>query len=90
MSFLFIGQSTFVGLGYSKQAVFFSLLRKAFIVAPLTLLLPVLGFGVDGVYLAEPVSNVVGGLACLLTMYITVYRPLGALEQKCGMEQRRT
>ena len=90
MSFQFIGQSTFVGLGKSKQAVFFSLLRKAFIVAPLTLLLPVLGFGVDGVYLAEPVSNVVGGLACLLTMYVTVYRPLGALEQKCGMEQRRT
>ena len=58
--------------------------------APLTLLLPVLGFGVDGVYLAEPVSNVVGGLACLLTMYVTVYRPLGALEQKGGMEQRRT
>ena len=90
MSFQFIGQSTFVGLGKSKQAVFFSLLRKAFIVAPLTLLLPVLGFGVDGVYLAEPVSNVVGGLACLLTMYVTVYRPLGALEQKSGTEQRRT
>ena len=42
MSFQFIGQSVFVALGRSKQAVFFSLLRKAFIVAPLTLLLPVL------------------------------------------------
>ena len=40
MSFQFIGQSVFVGLGRSKSAVFFSLLRKAFIVAPLTLLLP--------------------------------------------------
>ena len=77
MSFQFIGQSVFVGLGRSKSAVFFSLLRKAFIVAPLTLLLPGLGMGVDGVFAAEPVSNVLGGLACLLTMYITVYRRLG-------------
>ena len=80
MSFQFIGQSVFVGLGRSRQAVFFSLLRKAFIVAPLTLLLPALGLGVDGVFLAEPVSNVVGGLACLLTMYAVVYRPLGKLK----------
>ena len=65
MSFQFIG-----------QAVFVSLLRKAFIVAPLTLLLPVLGFGVDGVFLAEPISNVIGGLACLLTMYVVGYRAL--------------
>ena len=77
MSFQFIGQSVFVGLGRSKSAVFFSLLRKAFIVAPLTLLLPGLGMGVDGVFAAEPVSNVLGGLACLLTMYITVYRRQG-------------
>ena len=77
MSFQFIGQSVFVGLGRSRSAVFFSLLRKAFIVAPLTLLLPGLGMGVDGVFAAEPVSNVLGGLACLLTMYVTVYRRLG-------------
>ena len=77
MSFQFIGQSVFVGLGRSKYAVFFSLLRKAFIVAPLTLLLPGMGLGVNGVYLAEPISNVLGGLSCLITMYFVVYRPLG-------------
>ena len=76
MSFQFIGQSVFVSLGRSRSAVFFSLLRKAFIVAPLTLLLPWLGLGVNGVFLAEPISNVVGGLACILTMYLTVYRHL--------------
>ena len=78
MSFQFIGQSVFVSLGRSRNAVFFSLLRKAFIVAPLTLLLPWLGLGVNGVFLAEPISNVVGGLACILTMYFTVYRSLRA------------
>ena len=84
MSFQFIGQSVFVGLGRSRQAVFFSLLRKAFIVAPLTLILPALGLGVDGVFLAEPISNVVGGLACIITMYFLVYRSMS--RQEDGME----
>jgi putative MATE family efflux protein len=77
MSLQFTGQSTFVALGRAKQAVFFSIFRKVLLVVPLTLLLPGLGLGVYGVFLAEPISNVVGGLACFLTMYWTVYRPLG-------------
>ncbi len=77
MAFQFVGQSTFTALGKSKQAIFFSLLRKAVIVAPLTLLLPRIGFGVDGVFLAEPISNAIGGLACAVTMFFTVYRRLG-------------
>ncbi len=77
MAFQFIGQSVFVGLNRSRSAVFFSLLRKAFIVAPLTLILPGLGWGVDGVFWAEPISNVLGGLACFITMIVTVYIPLG-------------
>ena len=82
MAFQFIGQSVFVGLGRSKSAIFFSLLRKAFIVAPLTLLLPAVGLGADGVFLAEPISNVLGGLACILTMYVTVYRPMGHMPDR--------
>lgn len=76
MAFQFAGQSTFQGLGKKKQAVFFSMLRKVIIVTPLTILLPVLGFGVDGVFLAEPISNMIGGLACFVTMWITVYKKL--------------
>jgi len=76
MAFQFAGQSTFQGLGKKKQAVFFSMLRKVIIVTPLTVLLPVLGFGVDGVFLAEPVSNVIGGLACFGTMWYTLYKKL--------------
>lgn len=76
MSFQFIGQSIFVGLGKSKSAIFFSLFRKAFIVAPLTLILPIIGFGINGVFLAEPISNVIGGLACFITMYFTIYKNL--------------
>lgn len=77
MSLQFAGQSTFVGLGRARPAMFFSLLRKIFLVTTLMLLLPPLwGLGADGVYLAEPISNVVGGSACYLTMYFTVYRKL--------------
>lgn len=69
MALQFSGQSTFVGLGQSKQAVFFSLFRKVIIVVPLTLLLPHVGdLGVNGVFLAEPVSNFIGGTACFVTM----------------------
>ena len=83
MSMQFAGQSTFVSLGKSRQAVFFSLLRKAFIVFPLTLLLPNLwGLGVDGVFLAEPVSNLLGGAACFITMMCTVWPMLKREEQK--------
>jgi len=76
MAFQFAGQSTFQGLGKKKQAVFFSMLRKVVIVTPLTILLPVLGCGADGVFLAEPISNIIGGLACFATMWHTVYKKL--------------
>lgn len=80
MAFQFCGQSSFTALGYSRQAIFFSLLRKAVIVAPLTILLPRLGFGVDGIFLAEPISNAIGGLACFTTMYFTLYRKLKKMQ----------
>ena len=76
MSFQFAGQSTFQGLGKKKEAVFFSMLRKVIIVTPLTVLLPMIGFGVNGVFLAEPVSNIIGGLACFSTMWYTLYKKL--------------
>ena len=76
MSFQFAGQSTFQALGDAKHSIFFSLLRKAIIVVPLTIVLPMMGFGVMGVFLAEPISNVIGGLACYITMRRTVYKKL--------------
>lgn len=83
MSLQFAGQSTFVALGKSRHAVFFSLLRKAVIVFPLTILLPEIGgLGVDGVFLAEPISNLIGGVACFATMVATVWPMLRKEEQK--------
>lgn len=73
MTFQFTGQSSFTATKCVRRAVFFSLFRKVIIVVPLTFLLPAVGFGVDGVFMAEPISNVIGGLACFITMILTLY-----------------
>ncbi len=73
MSLQFAGQSTFTALGKAKKAVFFSIFRKVVIVVPLTLLLPhIAGLGINGVFAAEPISNLVGGAACFITMLVTL------------------
>ena len=78
MSLQVSSQAVVVSLGRSRQAIFFSLLRKAFINPPLTVILPI-WMGTSGVFAAEAVSQLVGGLASSVTMYFTVYRPLGRL-----------
>lgn len=71
MSLQFSGQAVFVALGKAKQAVFFSIFRKVVIVIPLTLLLPGMwNLGTRGVFAAEPVSNLIGGVACFGTMLV--------------------
>ena len=78
----FSGQTVFKSLGKRSQAIFFSLFRKVILVVPLTLLLP-REFGVLGVFAAEPVSNVIGGIACYVTMYFTVWRKLPVRDGTC-------
>ena len=84
MALQFAGQSTFQALGDAKHAIFFSLLRKAIIVAPLTVILPMVGFGVNGVFLAEPISNIIGGMASYITMRLTIYK---RLEREIGYDK---
>ena len=82
MSLQFAGQSVFVALGKSKNAVFFSIFRKVIIVIPMIILLPKLfGLGVNGIFMAEPVSNFIGGLACFGTMMATVWPELGGKKE---------
>lgn len=81
MDLQYMGQTVFKSLNKKKQAIFFSLLRKVFIVVPLTYLMPyVLHMGTDGVFLAEPVSNVIGGSICFITMLCTVMPELKRME----------
>ena len=81
MAFQSAGQQTFVALGKAGYAIFFSLFRKVIIVVPLTIALPYI-FGVNGVMLAEPISNVIGGLAAYLTMRHIVFPELRGMDGK--------
>ena len=82
MDLQYIGQTVFKSLNKKKQAIIFSLLRKVFIVVPLTYLMPyAMHMGTDGVFLAEPVSNVIGGSLCFITMLCTVLPELKRMEK---------
>ncbi len=91
-SLQFSGQTVFKALNKKKRAIFFSLFRKVILVVPMTCLLPRLwNLGTDGVFMAEPVSNVVGGLACFITMLVTILPELRgmqlAMNESSGAEQ---
>lgn len=80
-SFQHSGQTVFKSLNRKKQAIFFSLFRKVILVVPLTYLFAyAAGWGTDGVFCAEPVSNLIGGIASYTTMLLLVYRKLGRME----------
>ena len=83
MSLQFAGQAVFVGLGKSKYAVFFSIFRKVIIVIPLIMILPtVFHLGTDGILMAEPVSNFIGGAACFGAMMFTIWPELSGRKKK--------
>jgi putative MATE family efflux protein len=80
MSAQMSAQQSFVALGCAKQAMFFSMLRKVVIVAPVALLIPrVTNLGAMGVFWAEPISDVIGPIACCVTFYFTAWRRLDFL-----------
>ena len=82
MDLQYIGQTVFKSLNKKKHAIFFSLLRKVIIVVPLTYIMPyTFNMGTTGVFLAEPVSNVIGGSICFITMLCTVLPELKRMDE---------
>lgn len=82
MDLQYIGQTVFKSLNKKKHAIFFSLLRKVIIVVPLTYIMPyTFNMGTAGVFLAEPVSNVIGGSICFITMLCTVLSELKRMDE---------
>ena len=59
-------QTTFMALGQAKISLFLALLRKVVLLVPLALLLPVvMGGNVLGIYIAEPVADVIASYTTL-------------------------
>ena len=89
MDLQFMGQTVFKSLNKRKQAIFFSLLRKVFIVVPLTYLMPyTFHMETSGVFLAEPVSNLIGGSICFITMLCIVLPELNADKNSARLKCR--
>lgn len=70
-------QNTFVAMGEAKKATFFALFRKVMLLIPLILILPRIGFGITGVFAAEPVADTISAITCFTTFMLTAYRKLG-------------
>lgn len=70
-------QQTFLALGESLVSMFLALLRKVILLMPLALLLPfVTGWGVWGLFLAEPISDVIA-VSTTVVMFAVRSRKLG-------------
>ena len=69
-------QNTFIGLGQARISLCFALLRKVVLLIPLALILPrVGGLGVWGVYLSEPIADVLSA-TCIGITFLHSYKKI--------------
>ena len=74
-------QSTFLALGQAKVSLFIATLRKIILLIPLALILPKFS-GVKGIYIAEPVSDVISVIVTSVLCVITLKRIFIEMEDK--------
>ncbi|MBQ2704506.1 MAG: MATE family efflux transporter [Clostridia bacterium] len=64
-------QNTFIALGQAKISLFIAILRKILLLVPLAYILPIF-FGVEGVYIAESVADVIAAVTCF-TLFLILF-----------------
>ncbi len=64
-------QSAFMAMGQARISLFLALLRKVILLVPLAILLPMVTGSVMGIYVAEPVADI---LASATTLTLFLYR----------------
>ena len=74
-------QSAFMALGQARTSLFLALLRKVILLVPLALLLPRLMGGVMGIYIAEPIADVLAS-ATTLTLFLRQRKKLLPMDPK--------
>lgn len=74
-------QSTFLALGQAKVSLFIATLRKIILLIPLALILPKF-LGVKGIYIAEPVSDVISVIVTSVLCVTTLKRIFSEMEDK--------
>ena len=76
-------QSTFMGMGQAKISLFLALLRKVFLLIPLSLILPnFFEEKVYGVYYAEPIADVLAAITTGCVFLVTMKKLLKTEETK--------
>ena len=62
-------QSAFMAMGQAKTSLFLALLRKVILLAPLAIILPMVTKNVMGIYVAEPIADILAS-ATTLTLFL--------------------
>lgn len=73
-------QQTFLALGEAKISVFLAMLRKIILLIPLALILPRVGLGTTGLFLAEPISDILAVLTTIVMFRLNFTRILAKAE----------
>lgn len=63
-------QSAFMGMGKAKVSLFIALLRKVILLVPMAIILPRY-FGVEGIYYAEPISDITSAIVTMILFTLT-------------------
>lgn len=77
-------QQTFLALGEAKISMFLALLRKVILLIPLAIVLPRLGLGTDGLFLAEPVSDIIAACTTGAMFYFNIGKILARVKKTGG------
>ncbi len=77
-------QQTFLALGEAKISIFLALLRKVILLIPLAVILPRLGMGTDGLFYAEPISDILAAIAAVTVFALNIKKILARAEVSDG------
>lgn len=69
-------QQTFLALGEAKISVFLAMLRKIVLLIPLAIILPRVGLGTTGLFLAEPISDILAVITTVMMFKININKIL--------------
>jgi len=69
-------QNSFIALDEPRKATFFALFRKVILLIPLIFILPRVGYGIVGIFAADPIADIVSAVSCTAVFLATTYRKL--------------
>lgn len=81
MGVQFSCQQTFLALGQAKVSLFLAIYRKIILLIPLALIFPIF-WGVEGIFYAEPVADILAALTTGTVFMFSIHKILDKTEKK--------